>query len=174
GEAEGAVGQEAAGERQDRVEPRRDERPRDDYRPADQRPRDDRAQNGRAQGDRVQNDRSQNAPRDDRSGRDFREERPRTHRDERPRFESADRADPLGVIEPRATPLTVPAQAGAAGPVLRADDGEVNHAPAFLQVRPAEPRADASAETRPPRRRRPPRSFEAADAGQAPASSDET
>jgi hypothetical protein len=39
--------------------------------------------------------------------------------------------------------------------VLRADDGEVNHAPAFLQVRPAEPRENAADEPRRPRRRRP-------------------
>lgn len=172
-EADAAAGAEPAGERQDRVEARRDERPRDDYRQADQRPREDRAQGDRGQNDRVQNDRSQGAARDDRAGRDFRDERSRSNRDERPRFEPADRSDPLSVIEPRATPLTVPAQAGAAGPVLRADDGEVNHAPAFLQVRPVEPRADAAGENRPPRRRRPPRSFEAAETGPAPVASDE-
>jgi hypothetical protein len=90
----------------------------------------------------------------------------------------------LGVIEPQATPITAaitaPAPAyepreSAAG-VLRGEDGAMSHAPAFLQSAPrAEPPADANgdepAETRRPRRRRAPRSFEPDQA--APAEVDE-
>jgi hypothetical protein len=36
----------------------------------------------------------------------------------------------------------------------------VSHAPAFLQVRPAEPREEGASEPRRPRRRRPPANFE--------------
>jgi hypothetical protein len=89
----------------------------------------------------------------------------------------------LSVVEPEATPLPVasaiPAPAPSAapapssGPVLRADDGEVNHAPAFLQVRPSEPRDEADGEARRPRRRRAPRTFEAGQGVAAPAESDE-
>jgi hypothetical protein len=45
--------------------------------------------------------------------------------------------------------------------MLRADDGEISHAPAFLQVRPAEARADGAEEPRRPRRRRAPATFTA-------------
>ncbi len=112
----------------------RDDRPRfaRDDRPRDERPRDDRAREDR--------------PREDRPVRAERVERPdRAERPER---------DPLGVIEPEATPLTAPSPRPVASPVLRADDGEVSHAPAFLQVRPAEPRAEGAEEVRRPRRRR--------------------
>ena len=127
------------GQREDRY---RDDRPRDD------RPRDDR-------------------PRDDRQ----RDDRQRSGRDDRPRFERQDRGDRPPEARPyRAEPQDYrPASEpeAPAGPVLRADDGEFSHAPAFLQVREPE----AGAETRRPRRRRPPRDFEAAD---APPPSDET
>ncbi len=124
----------------------REERPRfaRDDRARDDRPRDDRVRDDRVRDDRVRDDR-------------VREERPR---EDRPvRAERQDRADrperdPLGVIEPEATPLTAAAPRAAASPVLRADDGEISHAPAFLQVRPAEPRAEGAEETRRPRRRR--------------------
>jgi hypothetical protein len=56
--------------------------------------------------------------------------------------------------------LPAPAAALAPGNMLRADDGDVSHAPAFLQVRPAEPREEGAAEPRRPRRRRTPASFE--------------
>ncbi|HEX3406815.1 MAG TPA: hypothetical protein VHS81_06235 [Caulobacteraceae bacterium] len=52
--------------------------------------------------------------------------------------------------------------------MLRGEDGATSQAPAFLQAAQAAPRAEAeeepAAETRRPRRRRPPRSFEADDA----------
>ncbi len=65
----------------------------------------------------------------------------------------------MTITEPEATPLVARREVGEAGGVLRADDGEVSDAPAFLQVRPSAARADASDETR-PRRRRAPVSFE--------------
>ncbi|MEO8926672.1 MAG: DUF4167 domain-containing protein [Caulobacteraceae bacterium] len=119
----------------------------------------------RPQGDRYQADRSARPVRDDRVGQ---------NRDDRPRYERRDapRRDPLTVVEPEATPLTAqPAPESAH--VLRADDGEVNHAPAFLQVRPVEPRDEAAGESRRPRRRRSPSTLEAADAGPAAAASDQ-
>ena len=188
-EAETAAdGAEPAGERQDRFEPRRDDGPREeyrvpreDYRQADQRnrderPREDRAQSDRSQSDRGQNDRSQNGVRDDRSNRTFRDERPRPTRDERPRFERHDRpaVDPLTVIEPQAMPLTTRPEVSAGTPVLRADDGEVNHAPAFLQVRPVEPRDEIAGEARPSRRRRAPKSPDAAPSASSPDSTEES
>jgi hypothetical protein len=146
----------------------RDDRPRDDRR--DERPRDDRPQGrdrypredrqGRSQGER-QPDRQTERPAERQSGRDFRGESPER--------------DPLTVIEPRATPLTAP-QPTTYEPregerVLRGEDGATSHAPAFLQSARSEPRAEpgvggeeAAAETRRPRRRRAPRTFEAGDA----------
>jgi len=184
-------------DRQQNDRPRDDNRPRDDYRARDDRPQNDRQQNDRPQNDRPQNDgrpredrfrdqpryrddrpRDENRPRDDRP----RDERPRDqprYRDDRPRNDRPER-DPLGVVEPQATPLTPPAPAyeppEPTHGVLRSEDGGVSHAPAFLQQRAAEPRpADADepvAEARRPRRRRAPRTFDAAE-GAAPAESDE-
>ena len=77
--------------------------------------------------------------------------------------------DPLGVVEPEATPLTAREQSEARARVLRADDGEVSQAPAFLQARAPEPAAEEpAAEARKPRRRRAPRTVEPGEA--APAS----
>jgi len=45
-------------------------------------------------------------------------------------------------------------------PMLRADDGEFSHTPAFLQVRPS----DSDEATRRPRRRRAPAAFTSDDA----------
>ena len=73
----------------------------------------------------------------------------------------------MTIVEPEATPLVDLSARAADAPVLRADDGEINHAPAFLQVRPAEARTEGDAEARRPRRRRTPRSFEAGDAAPA-------
>ena len=73
----------------------------------------------------------------------------------------------MAVIEPQATPLTSEAPAS---PVLRGQDGDVSHAPAFLGRKA--PRAQAPVEAAPvapstdgepaakPKRRRAPRSFE--------------
>jgi hypothetical protein len=132
----------------------RDDRPRDD-RPRDERPRDERPRDDRPR-ERLQNGERQNR-------QDFRGDRP-------------ERSDPLGVIEPQATPLPTAAAAASydepEGGVLRGEDGAMSHAPAFLQPR-AEPRAEADegGEARRPRRRRAPRSFEADEA--APAEVDE-
>ena len=173
-------------------EPRaRDDQPRQD-RPQNDRPQNDRYQNDRPQsdrfqGDRTQNDRAQNdrafgerpptdrsqngerpaaadRPREDRATRAPREDRPRFNRDDRP--VRADR-DPLGVIEPEATPLTPSTEPAPDAPMLRADDGEISHAPAFLQVRPAEARAEGAEEPRRPRRRRAPATFAAEEAASA-------
>jgi hypothetical protein len=164
----------------------RDDRPRDD-RPRDDRPRDDRPRDDRPREDRPRDDR----PRDDRPREDrFRDERPRDDRPaaaegaeapareggegrrERPRRDRAPRdRDPMAVIEPQATPLT----SEAPSPLLRSQDGDVSHAPAFLGRKST--RAEASADTGPvstssvlaadaeaapakPKRRRAPRSFE--------------
>jgi len=139
----------------------RDDRSRDD-RPRDERQRDERSRDERSRDERSRDDR----PRDERS----RDERPREERFERSRDERrfergerperAERADPLAVVEPRATPLTADVESGGS-PMLRSHDGGVSHAPAFLQSSQAraEAPAEASAEPAPkPRRRRTPRS----------------
>jgi hypothetical protein len=153
----------------------RDDRPRDD-RPRDDRPRDDRPRDDRPRDDRQREDRFRDErPREDR----VREDRPvaaeggeqpqAEGRRERPRRERAPRdRDPMAVIEPQATPLTSEAPAS---PLLRGQDGDVSHAPAFLGRKST--RAEAPAETAPvaptaeegeapakPKRRRAPRSFE--------------
>lgn len=180
--AESVEGGDRSEGRRDEYRPREDYRPREepryseprsrDDRPRDDRPREDRGQADRYQGDRSASDRAasdrtpperpQNdrPPQDksgsDRSNRSYRDERPRYSRDDRARgearAESAERAvaDPMSVVEPESTPLPTPAPAT----MLRADDGDVSHAPAFLQVRPAESREEGSAEPRRPRRRR--------------------
>jgi hypothetical protein len=126
--------------------------------------RQDRYQGERNGGDRSYPERPQadrfggaERPRDDRGQRNGRDERPRYQRDDRPvredrppRFETP-ASDPLGVVEPEATPLT--AAPAAPAPILRADDGEISHAPAFLQPRTREPRAEGTEERRPRRRR---------------------
>ncbi|MBO9559438.1 MAG: DUF4167 domain-containing protein [Caulobacter sp.] len=152
----------------------RDDRPRDD-RPREDRPRDDRPRDDRPREDRFRDDR----PREDRP----REERPAAEgeareggegRRERPRRDRAPRdRDPLAVIEPQATPLTAEAPAS---PLLRGQDGDVSHAPAFLgrkstrapssvegapaEAAPAAPTAEEGEAPAKPKRRRAPRSFE--------------
>lgn len=169
-----------------RYEGRRDDRPRDDRqrddRQRDDRPRDDRPRDRNFnRDDRNREDRPRDErPREDRPREDRpREERPREerqrernfNREDRPRHDRSERAaDPLAVVEPRPAPLAPePEQPGS--PILRSQDGGVSHAPAFLQARPeARPAAEAGedgAEPRPrARRRRAPRSFDAA-AGEA-------
>jgi hypothetical protein len=163
----------------------RDFRGRDDRGQGEYRQRDDRGQGGdyrpredRQQGDRPRDfqgdrgDRRERFQRDDRQGRrDLRGDRP----------ERAER-DPLTVIEPQATPLTsapsapAPYEPREGERVLRGEDGAMSQAPAFLQAAQAAPRPEAdeepAAETRRPRRRRPPRSFEA-DETPAAAEADE-
>lgn len=147
----------------------RDDRPRDDrpdYRARDDRPRDDRPRDDRPRDDRLQGDRRDRF-RDDRQGR-YQNDRPRQDRDYR---DGRPDRDPLGVIEPQATPLgAAPAPSPEpvsepAGEVLRGEDGAMSHAPAFLQARAPEsrPEADEGGDRR-PRRRRPPRSFESGEA----------
>lgn len=175
-EAEAADFAEAAGERPARFDARQGDGRQNDFRQGEYRqsdnrqsdnrqvdtrqgaeqPRAERAQGDRAQGDRVQGDRVQS----DRS----RDNRPRFNRDDRPiRADRTDR-DPLSVIEPEAAPFAASASPSAPAQILRADDGEISHAPAFLQVRASEPRAEGSDEARRPRRRRAPASFRADEA----------
>lgn len=192
GEGEGqAESGEARAERQDRdwrrdERPRedrfRDDRPRDDRsrddRPRDERPRDERPRDDRPRDDRPRDDRPRDErPRDDRP----RDDRPRDDRpregNRRDRFRDRDRdrdfnrdrpRDPMAVVEPEAAPLV--AAEVEEGPRLRSQDGSVSHAPAFLQARPErpEPAAAEEGETRRPRRRKAPRSFEGGD-GETPA-----
>ena len=127
----------------------RDDRPRNfnrEDRPRDERPREDR-------------------PREDRP----RDERPREDRPPRDRFDRQDRAervDPLAVVEPRATPLTPEVQPAQASRVLRSQDGDVSHAPAFLQAQPprGEPAAEAVAAAPKTRKPRAPRAAKGEDA----------
>ena len=132
-------------------------------RPAAERQSTDRQSTDRQASDRQSSDR----PQSDRSNRSYRSDRPRYERDERPRAETA---EVMPVVEPEATPLPVERPAS----VLRADDGDVSHAPAFLQVRPAEPRAEGAPAVRKAPRRRTPRVFENAEvaAAEPPAKSD--
>jgi len=165
GAAEAAEAESEMAEPGENGGPPRFEARRDDYRqperPRDDQPRPERIQNDRYQSDRFQADRPQNErpqndrPRDDRVPRNNREDRPRFNRDDRaPRAER----DPLAMIEPESTPLT--AAPAIEGPMLRAEDGDLSHAPAFLQVRPTE----SGEEVRRPRRRRAPAAFAADDA----------
>jgi hypothetical protein len=168
-EAEGEASEGFEGDRGYRVENRRDENRQGEFRQGDFRQgearardrdegfRGDRGQGERSFGDRGQSERfGQERSRDERGPRGPRDDRPRFQREDRgPRPERAERpergeADPLGVVEPEATPLTSVASEPA--PILRADDGEVSHAPAFLQPRTREPRPEG--EERRPRRRR--------------------
>jgi hypothetical protein len=160
------------GEYRQRDDRQRDDRPRDD-RPREDRPREDRQQGEVRQRDGFQGERQGRYQRDDRrvqgerqGGREFRGDRAeRNDRGDRPE------RDPLSVIEPQATPLTTaPAAPAPYEPregerVLRGEDGAMSQAPAFLQAAPrAEGEDEPAAETRRPRRRRAPRSFEAGDA----------
>ncbi len=166
----------------------RDERSRDDRRPYERngsdRPYADRNGAGNERGF------VEGRGRDDRStptGSQGRDDRPRFERQDRSEREPVTMRDPLSVVEPEATPLVggprdeAASSRGDAGhpptPFLRADDGEVSHAPAFLQARPhgarsSEPRvsesgradspglpAESAGETRRPRRRAAPRTY---------------
>jgi hypothetical protein len=193
-EADSTESADAGGERQPRFEGRRDDYRQPETRSGSEQPRTDRYQNDRSdryQSDRSQTERSQterpaqverpasdrtqservqsDRQRDDRPAvRAAREDRPRFNRDDRParteRSERGDR-DPLSVIEPEATPLTPPPVAVVApAPMLRAEDGDSSHAPAFLQVRPIETRAEGGEEVRRPRRRKAPATFAASEA----------
>jgi hypothetical protein len=122
------------GQQRDRYENR--DRQRDD-RPRDGQQRDDRPREDRPRDDRPREDRPQGEGRRDRW-------RERDNRDREPR-EQAQAAEPA------------PVEAPVNSPMLRSEDGEVSHAPAFLG-RAAEPRAEGEAAAAPkPRRPRAPR-----------------
>lgn len=120
----------------------RDDRPRDD-RPRDDRPRDDRPRDDRPRDDRPRDDR----PRDDRPQGEGRRDRWR-ERDDRPRGDRDQPREPAAVVEKPA-----PAPIVDDSPLLRSEDGEVSHAPAFLG-RASEPR-ESGGEEAAPRARRP-------------------
>jgi hypothetical protein len=167
----------------------RDFRPREDRQQGEFRQRDDRYQGDRPQrfqrDDRPRDDRPRDdRPREDRQSRFQGDRQSRPDREFRPERDSGRDSgrDPLSVIEPQATPLTAaptpapaPAYDEAPASVLRGEDGATSHAPAFLQSSAApRPEADDEAgETRRPRRRRAPRSFEAGEAAAAPVEADE-
>jgi hypothetical protein len=127
----------------------RDDRPRDgqqrDDRPRegqqrDERPRDDRPRDGQQQRDRNFNrDRDRNFNRDDRPQRD----RP-FNREDRP----AEAAVAAEAPAPAPAPVEAPAPVAAApqrpARMLRSQDGDQSHAPAFLQ--PREPRPETVAD----------------------------
>jgi hypothetical protein len=167
GQAEGGNG-EARGERPEREwQGRRDERDRFQGERRDERSRDERPRDERPREDRPRDERREDRPREDRRDRrdrfrDRDRDRDRDFNRDRPR-------DPMAVVEPEAAPLVAAAEAEE-GPRLRSQDGSVSHAPAFLQARPERPEAAAAeeGETRRPRRRRAPRSFEGGE-GDTPA-----
>jgi len=172
GEDRAYRGEDRFDQRQDRPYRSRDDRFRDNR---DNRgPRDDRDYRG-PRDDRARFDRQDRPDRPeyrDRNDRDRPEYRDRPDRDrpeyrdrnERDRFEREPRPYRAEGAEPRPVEPTEPAQ------VLRADDGDVSHAPAFLQARPPEAEPGAG-ETRRTRRRRGPR--QDADL-ETPESGDET
>ena len=192
GEAEILDGGES-GDRGSQTDARRDDYRQNDQRRREDQPRqerfsgdrqttdrrnDDRVQSDRTQGERVQGDRAQgerpttDRQRDDRPQRNNREDRPRYNRDDRAAKSDWIERDPMSVTEPQASPLTTGVATSAeSGQVLRAGDGDVSHAPAFLQLRVAEPRAEGGDQARKPRRRRAPRTFEG-DAVETPAAVD--
>ncbi len=165
GEAEVIEGGEG-GDRGSQMDTRRDDYRQNDQRRRDDQPRQERFSSDRQGSDRRTDDRGQgerttvDRQRDDRPQRNNRDERPRYNREDRAPRTEWDR-DPLTVTEPEASPLTIGAPASTDSvQVLRAGDGDVSHAPAFLQLRVAEPRAEGGDEARKPRRRRAPRTFE--------------
>lgn len=119
----------------------RDDRPRDD-RPRDDRPRDDRPRDDRPRDDRPRDDRPRDGEQRNGEGRRDRwRDREDRRRDEQPR-------EPVAAEAPAAAP------AEPASPMLRSQDGETSHAPAFLG-RAAEP--PAADEAPKPRRKRAPK-----------------
>jgi hypothetical protein len=178
-EAEGEGG-EGEGERIERGGEDRgyrgDARPREEWRGEDRfdrgerqdrpfRPRDDRFRDNRDNRDARDN----RDPRDNRDNRGPRDERPRFERQDRPerdrpdrpdrdrferdRFERDQRPYRQESGEPRPAAAIEPDEPT---PVLRADDGDTSHAPAFLQARAPESES-AAGESRRSRRRRGPR-----------------
>lgn len=149
--AEGQDGGENRSEN-NRDRPREDRPYRDDrgYQ-GDRQARDDRPREDRSSEDRPREERPrEERPREDRTPRQDRgERRERTYE---PR---AERSDPLPVVEPRAEPLTssrAPAEESTS--MLRSRDGEMSHAPAFLQQATPAPAASASGEEAPAKRPR--------------------
>jgi hypothetical protein len=128
-------------------EPRSGDSRQGEWRPRENGARDNGARDNGGRQERSNGERSGDRSRDDRPARNNREDRPRYRDDRGPRTET----DPLNLVEPEATPLTPAPE--PTGQVLRADDGDISHAPAFLQARPAEPKPETT-EVRAPRRRR--------------------
>ncbi|HEX6858609.1 MAG TPA: DUF4167 domain-containing protein [Caulobacteraceae bacterium] len=136
-------GQQQQGQQRDRYENRdrnRDDRQRDGAR--------DNNQQNRQRDDRQQGDRPQ---RDDRQ----QQGEGRQRYDRRDRWRDRDDRQQQGEQAVSETPAAEPTPSG---PVLRSEDGEVSHAPAFLGRAAPEPRADGDEPApKAPRRRRAPR-----------------
>jgi hypothetical protein len=128
------------GQQRDRYENRdrqQNDRPRDDRQRDDRQQRDDRPQ-GQQRDDRPRDDRPRDdRPRDDRPQGEGRNRRDRwRERDDRPRGDQP--REPVAAEAPAPAPVEAP----QGSPMLRSQDGEVSHAPAFLGRAP-EPRAEA-------------------------------
>jgi hypothetical protein len=145
-------------------------------RPERDRPERDRADRERSDRDRPDRDRSERDRFEGRRERRFegrREDRPFNREGREPRYDErrpaeAASSDPMPVIAPEPTASFTPTapDASEGSPVLRAQDGALSEAPAFLQA----PLGDEGEARRPrPRRRRAPRSFESGEGGDAPA-----
>ena len=145
--------QQGGGQQRDRYENR--DRQQQNDRQQNDRPqggwqRDDRPRDGQ-QGDRPQGDRPQGEGRNNRRDRDRNTgwQRDRDQREDRPRDEPR---EPAAEVQPAAV------EAPQGSPVLRSQDGEVSHAPAFLGRATPEPRAEGGEAAAPkPRKPRAPR-----------------
>ncbi len=141
-----------------RGEGRRDDSRRDDGRRDDGRREEGRREDGRGEwrgrdggsrferGERPAQSERGGAGRGDRGFNDRGASDAGPRRDERPRYGREDRS-----ARYEAEPAFEEPSTDAPAPVLRAEDGDVSHAPAFLQARPVE--AEKAPERRPRRRR---------------------
>ncbi|MDO8900568.1 MAG: DUF4167 domain-containing protein [Phenylobacterium sp.] len=137
---------------------------------------DSRRDEGRRDENRRDDNRRDEARRDE--NRPPRRDRWRERDERRERSERGDRPerDPMAVVEPQASPLGSPPAAEAPapdGPMLRDAEGGASEAPAFLQARSPEPKAEGDEPARKPRRRRAPRSFEGGEGATPPANETE-
>jgi len=125
-------------------------RDRDRDRPRDDRPRDDRPRDDRPRDDRP--------PREDRPqrDRDFNRDRDR-NRDDRPREDRPPREE-----RPAVAAESAPEYSAQPASLLRSQDGEVSHAPAFLSAPSAAPPADGEVKKARGRPRKKPAESEAA------------
>ena len=163
GEGAGEEGGEGGeGQRDDRQ--RDDRQQRDRYenrdRQRDDRQRDDRQRDDRQRDDRQRDDRQRDdRPRDGEQRREGEGRRDRFDRRDRWRDrddrQRGERGDQLREQAAEQTPAPAPVEQNS--PVLRSEDGEVSHAPAFLGRAAEAPREPTEEAAPKPRRRRAPR-----------------